>query len=137
LKAVFDTNIFISAFIVPGGQAEDAFLLALKRKFTLYSSISILAETAQKLTEKFGWQENNIEKLINFISKIAIVIKTEPYLHVLSDEPDNRILECAAKVGADFIVTGDKHLLSLQKFQGISILGLSDFLEIFKNKEVL
>jgi predicted nucleic acid-binding protein len=49
---------------------------------------------------------------------------------VVFDEPDNRILECAAEAKADFIVTGDKHLLSLKHFQNIKIISLSNFLEI-------
>lgn len=46
---------------------------------------------------------------------------------------NNRILECAEDVKADFIVTGDKHLLSLKKFQNTSIITLSDFLLKFCN----
>ena len=38
-------------------------------------------------------------------------------LRILKDEPDNRILECAQKAGADVIVTGDKQLLRLQAFE--------------------
>jgi putative PIN family toxin of toxin-antitoxin system len=167
LKVVFDTNIFISAFVIPGSKAEEAYLHCLKGHFTLYpvrkprhlwrgsrekcsflvedgvqspalsngvcSSVAILTETAQKLREKFGWQENKITRLLKAISKVATVIKTRPHFHVLDDDPDNRILECAIAVKADFIATGDKHLLSLKHFQNISILKLSDFLEVLTN----
>ena len=132
MKVVFDTNVFISAFVIPGGKAEEAYLHAIKGDFTLCSSIAILHETAQKLRQKFGWQENKIARLLNAIVKIATVIKTEPHLHLLADEPDNRIIECAMEVKADFIVTGDKHLLSLKHFQKIDIITLSDFLEAIK-----
>jgi predicted nucleic acid-binding protein len=54
----------------------------------------------------------------------------------LADEPDNRILECAVAAEADFIVTGDKHLLSLKHFRNISIVTLSHFLEFLKNKDI-
>jgi putative PIN family toxin of toxin-antitoxin system len=135
LKAVFDTNIFISAFVIPGGKAEEAYLNALRGNFHLYSSIPILTETAQKLREKFGWQEDKIAHLLKTIAKFATIIKTRPHLHLLSDEPDNRILECAIGAKADFIVTGDKHLLSMRHFQNIEITRLSDFLEILKNQE--
>lgn len=43
-KVVFDTNIYISAFAIPGGRAEEAYLQAVKKKFILYSSIAILAD---------------------------------------------------------------------------------------------
>jgi putative PIN family toxin of toxin-antitoxin system len=132
LKVVFDTNVFISAFVIPGGKAEEAYLHALKGDFTLYSSIAILTETAQKLREKFGWQENRLARVLKAIAKVATVIKTQPDLHLLADEPDNRILECAIEVKAEFIVTGDKHLLDLNHFQDIDIITLSDFLEALK-----
>ena len=130
MKVVFDTNIFISAFVIPGSKAEEAYLHALKGDFDLYSSVAILTETAQKLREKFAWPENQIVRLLKYISKVATVIKTQSQLHILPDEPDNRILECAAEAKADFIVTGDKHLLSLKHFQNIKIISLSNFLEI-------
>jgi putative PIN family toxin of toxin-antitoxin system len=131
LKVVFDTNIFISAFVIPGGKAEAAYSHALRKDFTLYSSVAILTETAQKLAEKFGWQQDRITSLLKAISKVAIVIKTEPHLHHLADEPDNRVLECAEAAGADFIVTGDKHLLFLKHFQNSNVVRLADFLKKF------
>lgn len=129
MKVVFDTNVFISAFVIPGGKAEEAYLHAIKGDFTLYSSVAILHEVAQKLREKFGWEEGRIAQLLKAIAKITTVVKTLPHLHLLADEPDNRIIECAVEVKADFIVTGDKHLLSLKHFQKIDIITLSDFLE--------
>jgi putative PIN family toxin of toxin-antitoxin system len=131
LKVVFDTNIFISAFVISGGKAEDAYSHALRKDFTLYSSVAILTETAQKLREKFGWQQDKITSLLKAITRVAIVIKTESHLHLLADEPDNRVLECAEAVGADFIVTGDKHLLFLKHFQNSTVVRLSDFLKKF------
>ena len=132
MKVVFDTNIFISAFVIPGSQGEEACLHAMKGNFNLFSSVAILTEMAQKLREKFGWQEDKITRLLKAISKVATVIKTQPHLHLLADDPDNRILECAMAVKADFIVTGDKHLLSLKTFQNISIVKLSNFLEVLE-----
>ena len=131
MKVVLDTNIFISAFVIPGGKAEAAYSHALRKDFTLYSSVAILTETAQTLREKFGWQQDKITSLLKAIAKVAIVIKTEPHLHLLADEPDNRVLECAEAAGADFIVTGDKHLLFLKHFQNSDLVKLSDFLKKF------
>ncbi len=128
MKIVFDTNIFISAFVIPGGKAEEAYFHALRRDFTLYSSVAILTETAQKLREKFDWQQDRITSLLKAIAKVAIVVNTEPHLHLVADEPDNRVLECAEAVDADLVVTGDKHLLFLKHFRNSNIVRLSDFL---------
>jgi putative PIN family toxin of toxin-antitoxin system len=128
MKAVFDTNIFISAFVFPGGRGEEAYLKAVKGKFQLVSSLAILAEVANKLKDKFYWDEGMIRAALKNISRVAEIKKIEPYLSILSDEPDNRIIECAEKGEAGFIVTGDKHLLSLKKYKKISIVTLSNFL---------
>ena len=130
MKVVFDTNIYISAFVIPGGNAEKAYLHAIDGNFELCTSIAILTELARKLDEKFGWEKQKIVQLIISISDVATVLKTIPRLKVLSDDPDNRILECALKAGADFLVTGDKHLLKLKNFENFEIIKLSAFLTI-------
>ncbi len=60
------------------------------------------------------------------------MLKTQPYLRVLQDDPDNRILECALIAQADMVVTGDRHLLSLKGYERISIVKLSDFLALLR-----
>lgn len=129
MKVVFDTNIFISAFAIPGGRAEEAYLLGLRRKFTLYSSVPILTEAVRKLKEKFGWEKDKIIDFLRTIADVAILVKPQSHLYLLSDDPDNRILECAEEAKAGFIVTGDRHLLSLKHFKSTDIIPLSDFLK--------
>ena len=130
MKVVFDTNIYISAFVIPGGNAEKAYLKAIDNNFDLYTSIAILTELANKLDKEFGWEKHKIEQLVKSIGKLAIVYKSKPWLHVVSDEPDNRVLECALQATAEFIVTGDKHLLKLNKYENTEIIKLSSFISI-------
>ena len=132
MKVVFDTNIYISAFVIPGGNAEKAYLKAINGDFELCTSIAILTELARKLDEKFGWEKHKIEQLITSISNLATVFKIKPWLNVVSDGPDNRILECASKVKADFLVSGDKHLLQLNHYEDFQIIKLSAFLTLFE-----
>ncbi len=132
MRTVFDTNIFISAFVIPGGNAEEAYLQAVRATFELFTSIAILTETANKLRTKFEWSDERVAKLVGSISKTATVLKTESHLHVLTDEADNRILECAVLAEADFIVTGDKHLLPIGHYQDTRIIRLGEFVEFVK-----
>lgn len=127
-KAVFDTNVYISALITKGGRAEQAWLLAIEGKIEVYTSVPIVTEMAQKLRKKFHWEDNQIRAAIRHIAKIAQVVKPEVKLNVLADKPDNRILECARHAGAEYIVTGDRHLLRLASFEGIEIVSIADFL---------
>jgi len=129
-KVVFDTNVYISAFITKGGKAEQAWRLALEGKVEVCTSVAILTEMAGKLREKFHWRDELIKATIKHIAKTAKVIKPLIKINMLSDEPDNRILECAQGAGAEIIVTGDKHLLDLVAFEGIKIIRIADFLEL-------
>jgi putative PIN family toxin of toxin-antitoxin system len=129
MKVVFDTNIFISAFVVPGGNADRAYALARRGKCELCSSVAILTETAKKLREKFGQEDDDVRDALRAISRTAVVLKPATRIDVLDDKPDKRILECAVEAGADVIVTGDKHLLKLKGFRGIAIVRFSGLSE--------
>jgi putative PIN family toxin of toxin-antitoxin system len=129
VRVVFDTNIFISAFAIPGGHAEEAYLQAVRGGFELFTSVSILVETANTLRTKFEWSGEKVQRALRSISRTATVLKTRPHLHILKDEPDNRILECALLAKAEVIVTGDRHLLALKHHHETSIVKLANFLE--------
>jgi len=132
VRVVFDTNIFISAFAIPGGNAEEAYLHAIQGRFELLTSVAILTETAEILQDKFDWSDERVEQLVQTISRTATVLKTRPHLHVLQDEPDNRILECAVAAHADYLVTGDRHLLALQRYESTMMLPLAEFLALLR-----
>jgi putative PIN family toxin of toxin-antitoxin system len=128
VRVVFDTNIYISAFAIPGGNAEDAYLEAVRGTFELFTSVAILTETARVLQTKFDWTAEKARDAVQAISATATVLRPRPSLHLLKDEPDNRILECALAAQAEWIVSGDRHLLMLKKHGHITIVSLSDFL---------
>ncbi len=134
MRAVFDTNIFISAFVIPGGNADEAYLHALRGTFELFTSVAILTETATTLQTKFQWSDEKVRQLLQAISKTATVMRTQPHLHLLADEPDNRILECAALAKADVIVTGARHLLALRRHEETRIVTLAGFLRLLKRE---
>ena len=132
MRAVFDTNIYISAFITPGGRGEAAYLQAVSGELELVTSVPILTELARKLKEKFHWDDDHIKAAVCHVAGVAVVVKPTERLAVLADEPDNRILECAREAGAELIVTGDRHLLDLdtcEGFEGFAIVTLAAFLD--------
>jgi putative PIN family toxin of toxin-antitoxin system len=128
VRVVFDTNIYVSAFAIPGGKAEEAYLQAVHGRFELFTSVAILTETAGVLQTKFDWAENRARQAIQEISQTATVLRPRPILHLLKDEPDNRILECAMAADAQWIITGDRHLLGLRRHAESTIISLADFL---------
>ena len=133
MRVVFDTNIFISAFVVRGSLGERAFLCAQQKRFELCTSVAILTETAWKLRDKFNQADEDITSALKLISRASTVYKPSVRVNVPADAPDNRILECALAADADLIVTGDRHLLKLKKYQDIPIIRLADLLRMFPN----
>jgi len=49
---------------------------------------------------------------------------------VLEDPEDNRILECAVEAKANYIISGDSHLLNLRKYLSVQVLNTAEFLDI-------
>lgn len=128
VRVVFDTNIYISALAIPGGNAEDAYLEAVRGTFELYTSVAILTETARVLQTKFDWADDKVREAVQDIGQVATVLRPRPTLHILDDKPDNRILECAIAAQAEFVVSGDRHLLALKQHADITMISLADFL---------
>jgi len=135
MKAVFDTNVYVSAFLVPGSQGDEAFRLACRKRFTLYSSVPILTETAHVLRTKFHQSEDDIRDALKLISRTTMILQPLEKVTVLRDLADNRILECALAAQADLVVSGDHHLLELRKFHDIVVVRLSDFLRMFPQED--
>lgn len=130
MRVVFDTNVFVSAFVIPGSQSEATLGLARRRQCELCTSVPILTETARILRRKFGQEDGDVRRALRLIGRVSTVVRPVVALAVLDDEPDNRILECAAESRADVVVTGDRHLLRLRRFEGVSIVRLADFLRM-------
>lgn len=122
LKIVFDTNIYISAFL-KSGFSRELLHLALEGKIELYISQEILSELKRKLEEKFQIKEADIKLFISVISQITKVVLPPRKLRIIKADPkDNIILECALTAKANLIVSLDKHLLKLKRCQKIGII---------------
>lgn len=133
IRVVADTNIYISAILF-GGKPEEIRKLARQGTIELLVSETILAEIAGVLKRKFGWSDWQISEVIKDIRSITTLITPVSALSVIKeDEPDNRVLECAAEGKAQYIVTGDKHHLQpLKAFRRTTILNPTQFLELLK-----
>lgn len=127
-RVVFDTNILLSAFLF-GGKPEALFEAVRAGKIQLITSPSILAEFASILKNKFFWEDDDIREALTVIGWRAELVKPKRNLAVLEDDADNRVLECAFEASADFIISGDHHLLDMGEFRGIPILQASEFLD--------
>ena len=129
MKAVFDTNIFISAIALTGSRAEGAVLRVVEGDVRLVISKEIILETLDVLARKFDRNAEELARVAVYLADLAEVVTPRRRLKVLKDDPDNRILECAVTGKVDVIVTGDLAMLRLGVYRGIRILSLREFLD--------
>ena len=129
MRVVADTNVFISALMF-GGLPGIFLDLALRRRFTLVTSKVILDELNEKLRGKFDISERDALTIRAKLEGNADMADPNFELNAVPDDPDdNRILECAVAGKADFIVSGDRHLLRIESHDGIAIVSVRQFLE--------
>ena len=134
-KAVLDTNVLISGIFWDGSPAE-IIRKAERGEISIVLYWFILDELEEVLKrpyfeEKFGNMDNKIKEIyVKLIQISENPITTDGDIDVIKEDPsDNRILECAVKGGVDYLVSGDKHLLELSKYEHIEILDSKKFLE--------
>jgi len=129
MRVIFDTNIFVSAFIIPGSLGERAILKIIEGEDILLLSKEMLDELLSILSAKFSRDREEISRVAVILSEMAEWVRPTTRISVLKDEPDNRILECALFGKADVIVTGDKEMLKLKAYEKTKIIRLKPYLE--------
>jgi putative PIN family toxin of toxin-antitoxin system len=125
---VFDTNVLVSAFEFPRGRASLILTLINTGRDTLFISQPIVDELLRVLTLKFRRNETDLQPITAWLAQFAQLIEPNANLHILADEPDNRILECA--VAANVIVTGDREMLALERIGRTRIVSLASYLDV-------
>ena len=108
MRVVLDTNIIISAMLVPSGTQSAVLLLALRGEVALYVSSAVLAEYAEVLRRpRFKLQPQQVDTVMSSIRRVAHLIEPARTLSISTHESDNRFLECAEAARADYLVTGN------------------------------
>ncbi len=130
MRVVFDTNIFVSALVLPGSRADAALKRVIDDIDQLVVSKAVIDELLTVLARKFARDADELARLAVFLSDLARVVRPRGRIDALQDEADNRILECARTGKADLIVTGDKAMLELGHYREIKIISLRDYLEL-------
>ena len=136
LRVVLDTNVLVSGLIMLGKPRELLSIIA-RREATLVLSKEILNEFTKvmrrnKLTEYVT--EEQVERFIENIERIAEFVELESHLEVVNDPKDDIVINTAIDGRADLIVSGDHHLLSLKEFKGIKIASVDEAVRKLKKR---
>jgi uncharacterized protein len=130
MKAVLDTNVFVSSFF--GGNPRRVIDLWKAGELTLCLSKDVLDEYVAVLERLFGSEKAEIKELLDLLAKgpnILFTIKT-PQLHIVDEDPDDdKFIACAVALKAEFLVTRDKALLRIGSYGNVRILAAAGFLK--------
>ena len=134
MKVTVDTNTLISATfwsgssdkIISKAEIKEIEIILSNDIIKEYSKVLDYEEIQDKIKDKKLEMKRTVGKII---SMSTIVVPKEKLTIVKNDPDDNIILECAKAGNVDCIVSNDKHLLKLKKFENIPILNPDKFVE--------
>lgn len=135
IRAVIDTNIVVSAFFW-GGQPRTVLNAARTKRFRMISTEAMLDELKEvisrpKFADRLALIGETAESLLENDYRALVEIVEPAHIElVIADDPEDDILiACALGGAADFIVSGDHHLLDMEQYQTIRIWPVNRFLE--------
>ena len=136
MRAVVDTNVLVSAVILPGSQLGKILLYIRDGSFTLLYHSDTLAELVRvlesnRIQKRFQPTSTNIQTAVELVVRYGELIDVTQHFALCRDPKDNIFLDVAFAGHADVIVSGDKDLLALHPFDDIRILNPREFLQQF------
>jgi hypothetical protein len=142
MRVVLDANIYVSSLINKQGNPKRILELWEQGEFEILTSEIIIEEIGRvlrypRIARRHGCNEQAIRRFEELISSERMVVLPSIALDIVEeDESDNRYLECAAEGRAQFIISGDKHLLDLEDYRGITILSPAAFIILLNTRGV-
>jgi uncharacterized protein len=129
MKAVFDTNVWISGLVFKG-EVRQVIQRALDEEVRPVISIPLLRELEKVLlSSKIDYSPIAAAETLHQVQELCLLVHPTQKIHVIHADPaDNRVLGCALEGKVDLIVSGDKHLLDLGVFRSIRVITPRQFL---------
>jgi putative PIN family toxin of toxin-antitoxin system len=130
-RVIIDTNLWIS-FLITNNLNILSELFLFERFQIIFSDelFNEFLDVARRPKFKKYFDEKSVQLLIENISKKLEFIEVASAISICRDLKDNFILALSIDGNADYIVTGDKDLLSLNGFKGKKIISINEFIKI-------
>ena len=128
---MFDTNVLVSALLLPDSTPRQALDRALQSG-KLLLSFAVLAELYEVLNRKQFRRyidEEEVRTFVAVLTREAEGVDVNVRITACRDSKDDKFLELAVSGRGTHIVTGDSDLLALNPFQGIRIVPPQELLK--------
>ncbi len=129
MKIVIDTNVVISGVFF-GGYPRRVLDAVLDGKTSASVTSEIAAEYVEIAQEMIERKQGHFrrELFAVLLSKMEL-IAPHSEVHLSRDPDDDKFIACASDTKALYIVSGDKDLLVLKRYQDIEIITAKEFCE--------
>src|SRR5665647_879527 len=129
VRVVLDTNVLVSALIDDGKPRR--LVVELLDKHTVLLSRQMLAELADVLSrDKFTVTSSQVDRFVSSLVRMSKIVPDNARFKVVLEDPDDdKVLNTAYAGKAEFIFTGDRHLLVLEKFKKTKIINVNQMLD--------
>lgn len=135
MRIVIDTNVLISGVFF-GGLPRKILSSVVNREITACATTEIINEYEEIVQEMIERKSGHIDKTILApLIKAMEIIEPISHVEICRDPDDDKFLECAKDSHALFIVSGDRDLLVIGKYEDIQIVTAKDFCEKFILKQ--
>lgn len=140
MEAVLDTNVVVSALLSPKGPPAEIIRAWRAHSFTWVTSPALLDELERvlrypRIRQHLAWVDDELAEFLELIRRQARVVSPSQTLEVIQDDPDdNRVLEAAVEGHAEYVVSGDRHLLDLGTYGDITIVTPARFAAIIATR---
>ena len=137
VRVVLDTNVLVSALINEGKPRK--LVLELLDKHTVILSRQMLAELADVISrDKFNVTGSQVNQFISNLDRMSKMVLDNVVFKVILEDPDDDVVLNTAYTGkAEFIVTGDKHLLVLGHFKKTKIVTVNQMQDLLTQRQCL
>lgn len=131
MKVLFDANVWISAMIRREGNCRRLIDETVLKSFDIATCDAVVTDVAEKLADKFEWDEFDVRESTEEIASIASFCFDPPEIPKVCRDPDDDVLlAVAAESDCTHLVTGDGDLLVLGSHGNVAIITVAQFAEL-------
>jgi uncharacterized protein len=127
MRVVLDTNIVVSALLW-GGVPYRLLQAAAAGDILLFTSAALLEELRdvlgrEHLASRLAQHRSSVDEAIRRYGELTITVSPQAVPRIVPDDPDDdHVIACAVAARAHLIISGDRHLLDLEGFDGVAIV---------------
>jgi len=139
IPAVLDANVVVSGILSENGTPGKILKAWFEDRFHLVISPAILDELRRvlqypRIARRHRWSASQVREFLDDLASLAFLTSGQFALPaIIAEDPsDDRYLECASKGEANYIVSGDRHLLDLEAYEGTEIVSPREFIQLLR-----